>query len=61
MRVGDRGVVGLRYGVGQQLELVLAHLRIGDAIGFAILAVGNRRQIALRHGFRAEDVELSTP
>ena len=55
MRVGDRGVVGLRYGVGQQLELVLVHLRIGDAIGLVILAVGNRRQIALRHGFRAED------
>ena len=26
MRVGDRGVVGLRYGVGQQLELVLVQI-----------------------------------
>ena len=55
MRIRNGRVIGLGDAVGKQLALVFTHLRIGNVVSLVVIAAGDCRHIAFRHGFRAED------
>lgn len=55
MRIRNGRVIGLGDAVGKQLSLVFTHLRIGNVVSLVVIAAGDCRHIAFRHGFRAED------